>query len=102
MVLNYFGENISLSPFRGDLFGSSWKTLKEDFIAAITVAFLTFPQAMAYALVAGLPLQCGLLAATYSAIVAALFGSSRHLATGPSNAIAILIQSGTVAILFTY
>ncbi len=102
MVLNYPIDEISLSPFKGDGLRASFASLKQDLGAAIAVAFLTFPQAMAYALVAGLPLQCGLFAATYGALIAALFGSSRHLVVGPSNAIAILIQAGTSALLFTY
>lgn len=80
----------------------SWEMLTHDVSAGISVALLTVPQAMAYALVAGLPLSCGFLAAIFSSLVAAAFGSSRHLIVGPSNAIAILVQSGTSQILFNY
>lgn len=78
------------------------ETFRQDALAAISVALLTVPQSMAYALLAGLPLTSGLFAAIYSSILASLFGSSRHLVVGPSNAIAILVQSGTAEILFTY
>lgn len=71
-------------------------------MAGIYVALLTLPQALAYALVAGLPLSTGLFAAIFSCIIASIFGSSRHLIVGPSNAIAILIQFGTAEILYHY
>lgn len=102
MVLNCPNDTISLNPLKKDVANYSWATFRQDFLAAISVALLTVPQAMAYALLAGLPLKCGLFSAIYSSIVAALFGSSRHLVVGPSNAISILIQSGIAAILFTY
>ena len=55
---------------------------------------------MAYALLAGLPLSCGLFASIFSSIIAAIFGSSRHLVVGPSNSMAILVQAATSQILF--
>lgn len=95
-------DDISLLSFKKELQGYSREIFKQDFSAAISVALLTVPQAMAYALLAGLPLKAGLFAAIYSSIIAAFFGSSRHLIVGPSNAIAILVQAGTAEILFTY
>lgn len=95
-------DEISFSLFKRDLQNYSWPSFRQDAIAGITVALLTLPQAMAYALLAGLPLSCGIFATIYSSIIAACFGSSRHLIVGPSNAIAILVQSGTADILFTY
>ncbi|MFI5344664.1 MAG: SulP family inorganic anion transporter, partial [Chlamydiales bacterium] len=76
--------------------------LKSDFLAGLEVALLTVPQAIAYALVAGLPISTGLFAAVFSAIIAAIMGSSRYLIVGPVNAIAILVQAGTADILHTY
>lgn len=102
MAVNYHLDDISLLSFRKELSGYSLEKLRQDATAALSVALLTVPQAMAYALLAGLPLTCGLFAAIYSSMLAALFGSSRHLVVGPSNAIAILVQSGTSEILFTY
>lgn len=95
-------DDISLLSFQRELKGYSWDLLRQDLSAAVAVALLAVPQAMAYALLAGLPLASGLFAAIYSAIIASLFGSSRHLIVGPSNAIAILLQAGTAEILFTY
>ncbi|MCB1134964.1 MAG: SulP family inorganic anion transporter, partial [Chlamydiia bacterium] len=73
-----------------------------DAMAGFTVALLAVPQAMAYALVAGLPLSAGLLSAFIGVIFGASFGSSRHLVMGPTNAIAILIQAATADILYTH
>lgn len=102
MSHHFYADDISLKDFKRDLDGYSWATFRQDAISAITVSLLTLPQAMAYALLAGLPLYCGLFAVIYSSIIVASFGSSRHLVAGPSNAIAILIQSGTAEILYTY
>ena len=102
MGLNYQFDDVSLLACKRDLEGTTFKSLSQDMLAGISVALLTLPQAMAYSMLAGLPLYCGLIAAIYSALVASLFGSSRHLIVGPSNAIAILIQYGTSEILFTY
>jgi SulP family sulfate permease len=102
MAIHYTSDDISLLSFKKELTGYSWDIFRQDSMAAFSVALLTVPQAMAYALLAGLPLKCGLLAAIYSSIVAALFGSSRHLIVGPSNAIAILVQSATAEVMFTF
>lgn len=102
MTINYCADDISFLSLKKELSAYSWDVFKKDLSAAVSVALLTVPQAMAYALLAGLPLTSGLFAAIYSSIIAAMFGSSRHLIVGPSNAIAILVLSGTSEIIFTY
>ena len=57
--------------------------LRADLLAGVIGALVQVPKAMAYAQLAGLPLQYGLYAAFVPAIIGALWGSSRHLATGP-------------------
>lgn len=95
-------DDISLLSLKRDIEGYSSDLFYKDLTAAVTIALLTVPQAMACALLAGLPLTAGLFAAIYSSIIAAIFGSSRHLMVGPSNAIAILLQACTAEVLFTY
>jgi len=73
----------------------SRKTLIADLVAGVTVAMVLIPQSMAYADLANLPHIYGLYAACVGPAVAALFGSSRHLATGPV-AMASLISAATV------
>jgi SulP family sulfate permease len=65
--------------------------LGPDVIAGLIVAVILLPQAIAYALIAELPPQFGLYAAIVGALVGALWGSSNHLQTGPTNAISLLI-----------
>jgi len=80
-----------------DLRGSSRATLAPDLAAGLTVAALAVPQGLAYALVAGAPPEMGLLAAALPTTVAALFGSSPFLVTGPTNPIALVVGSAVVA-----
>ena len=65
--------------------------LRPDLLAGLTVAVVLLPQAIAYASIAELPPQVGLYAAVVAAIVGALWGSSRHLHTGPTNATSMLV-----------
>ena len=67
--------------------------LKTDIIAGITVALVLIPQSMAYAQLAGLPAYYGLYAAFLPGIIAAIFGSSRQLATGPVAVVSLLTAS---------
>lgn len=64
--------------------------LKADLIAGVTVALVLVPQSMAYAQLAGLPPYFGLYASFLPPMVAAVFGSSRQLATGPVAVVSLL------------
>lgn len=66
-------------------------THKADLIAALTGAMIVLPQGVAFATIAGMPPQYGLYAAMVPAIIAALFGSSWHLVSGPTTAISIAV-----------
>ncbi len=68
-------------------------TLKADLIAGFTGAVIVLPQGVAFATIAGLPPEYGLYTAMVTPIVAALFGSSRHLISGPTTAISIVVFS---------
>ncbi len=67
------------------------RTLRVDSVAGLSGAILVLPQAIAYATIAGLPPQYGVYAAMVPAIVAALFGSSWHLVSGPTATISIVV-----------
>ncbi|HEY9079132.1 SulP family inorganic anion transporter [Magnetovibrio sp.] len=69
------------------------ETLRADIIAGITGAVIVLPQGVAFAMIAGLPPQYGLYTAMVTPIVAALFGSSKHLISGPTTAISIVVFS---------
>ena len=64
--------------------------LRADILAGLTVALILIPQSMAYAELAGLPPYYGLYASFLPPMVAALFGSSRQLATGPVAMVSLL------------
>ncbi len=66
------------------------KVVKADIIAGITVALVLVPQSMAYAQLAGLPAYYGLYASFLPPMVAAIFGSSRQLATGPVAMVSLM------------
>jgi SulP family sulfate permease len=73
-------------PVRGNI-------VKADLIAGITVALVLIPQSMAYAQLAGLPAYYGLYAAFLPGIIAAMWGSSAQLATGPVAVVSLLTAS---------
>ena len=88
------GWKSRLFPFRcwiGEL--KKPEILRADLIAGITVALVLVPQSMAYAQLAGLPPYYGLYASFLPGIIAALFGSSRQLATGPVAVVSLLTAS---------
>ena len=66
-------------------------TARRDLVAGATVAAIAVPQAMAYALIAGVDPRFGLYSAFIVTVVASLFGSSSHLINGPTNAISLLV-----------
>ncbi|MEN6587102.1 MAG: SulP family inorganic anion transporter [Sulfuricella sp.] len=68
-------------------------TTRADMIAGLTGAIIVLPQGVAFATIAGLPPEYGLYAAMVPAIIAALFGSSWHLVSGPTTAISIVVFS---------
>ncbi len=68
----------------------NFETLKTDILAGITVALVLVPQSMAYAQLAGLPPYYGLYASFLPPMVAAIFGSSRQLATGPVAVVSLM------------
>jgi SulP family sulfate permease len=71
----------------------SAEELRRDLLAALTVAAISLPQAMAYALLAGVDPRYGLYSAIVVTAVAALFGSSSHLINGPTSAISLVVFS---------
>ena len=67
------------------------QTSRDDLLAGFTGALIVLPQGVAFATIAGLPPQYGLYAAMMPAVIAALWGSSWHLVSGPTTAISIAI-----------
>ena len=82
-----------LFPFLDTLRTYSVQDLKADLAAALTVTPMAVPQAMAYAIIAGVHPQYGIYACMLPVVLAALWGSSRYMAAGPTNAISMIIFS---------
>ena len=68
-------------------------TVRADVVAGLTGAAIVLPQGVAFATIAGMPPEYGLYAGMVPAIIAALFGSSRHLVSGPTTAASIVMFS---------
>ena len=66
-------------------------SLRADVVAGLTGGIILVPQGVAFATIAGMPPEYGLYAAMLPAIVAALWGSSWHLVSGPTTAISIVV-----------
>ncbi len=75
---------------------TSWLTkdnLRDDFWAGLTGAVLVLPQGIAYAIIAGLPPQVGLYTSIIAGTLAALFGSSKHMISGPTAALSMVLST---------
>jgi SulP family sulfate permease len=68
-------------------------TVRADLMAGLTGALVALPQGVAFATIAGMPPEYGLYAGMIPAVVAALFGSSWHLVSGPTTAASIVLFS---------
>ncbi len=69
-----------------------------DFRAGINIALLAFPQGMAYAMIAGLPVSYGIYASAIATMVGSVFAGSRFIIQGPTNATAIMLLSAFAAL----
>lgn len=80
-------------PLYNTLRNYSLRKAGADFRASINVALLDFPQGMAYALIAGLPVQTGIFCSALSSITGPALASSRFVMLGPTNATAVMLLS---------
>jgi SulP family sulfate permease len=83
---------------RRDSFAYNVHALRRDLISGLTVAAVAVPQAMAYALIAGIPPQYGLYTAIVVTALGSIFGSSDHLVNGPTNAISLVVFSAVAGL----
>lgn len=90
----FFADNgLRLLPIQGSFNGYEGRALRSDLKAGLNVALLGFPQGMAYAAIAELPIQYGIISGAVAAVVAPLFAGSRHTILGPTNATAFMVFS---------
>jgi len=88
-VLDFFPIRRTLNGYREDFKGH----LLGDTRAGVNVALLAFPQGMAYALIAGLPIQYGIYGSAIAAMVAPIFAKSHFITLGPTNATSVMLLS---------
>jgi len=86
-------RGLDLFPLRQTIKDYSWAKAKGDAKAAVNVALLDFPQGMAYALIAGLPVQIGIFCSSLASITGPFLASSRFVMLGPTNATAVMLLS---------
>jgi SulP family sulfate permease len=72
--------------------------LAGDLVAGLIVGIMLVPQAMAYAMLAGLPPVVGLYASVFPLVAYALLGSSRHLAVGPVAMVSLIVVARCSAV----
>lgn len=71
--------------------------LRSDAIAGLTVAAITIPQAIAFALLIGIPVPAVLASAIVGTVICSLYCSSRHLVFGPTNTISLILAGALAA-----
>jgi sulfate permease, SulP family len=86
------------APVTRDLRGYRPRAVRQDVVAALTVAALAVPAAMAYAELAGLTPVAGLYALLLPTVAYALLGSSRQLIIGPEGSISALVAASVLAL----
>lgn len=88
---------IDLAPWRQTLAGYTRGNLRLDARAGLNVALVAFPQGIAYAAIAGLPIAYGLVGMAVACLIGPLFAGSRFTVFGPTNATAVLLLSALTA-----
>jgi sulfate permease, SulP family len=77
-------------------------TLRADLASGLLGSLIVLPQAVAFATLAGLPPQYGLYGAMLPAVVGALWGSSWHLVSGPTNATSLMVSASLSALALPF
>lgn len=91
------GITYKLFPFLSWFKEVNGKSIPADLLAGLTGAIIVLPQGVAFAMIAGLPPIYGLYTAMITPVIAALFGSSYHLISGPTTAISLVVYSSLIA-----
>lgn len=88
-----FIGHLDLLPIHRTLHQYNRTLFKADVLAGLNVALLAFPQGMAYALIAGLPLHYGIFGSAIAAIVGPIFSKSSFVVMGPTNTPSVILMS---------
>lgn len=91
-ISRFFTQNqLDPCPLRHSLRQYKVSYFADDFRAGLNVALLAFPQGMAYAAIAGLPIEYGIYGSAVAAIAGTFLAGSRFIALGPTNATSVLL-----------
>lgn len=96
-TLDFFPLRRSLRGYRKDF----KEHLYGDLNAGFNIALLAFPQGIAYAMIAGLPIQYGIYGSAVAGIVAAFFARSHFIILGPTNATSVILLSAFISLGIT-
>lgn len=86
-------NTLDFFPLRHTLVGYNASKIPGDLRAGLNVALLAFPQGMAYALIAGLPIEYGIYGSAIAAMVAPVFSRTQYITLGPTNATSVMLLS---------
>lgn len=89
---------LDLFPLRKTAAGYNKVAFSGDLRAAFNVALLAFPQGMAYAAIAGLPLRYGIFGSVVATVIGAFFAGSKYITLGPTNATSVMVLSSFTAL----
>ncbi|KAF0095602.1 MAG: sulfate transporter [Puniceicoccaceae bacterium 5H] len=90
-MITRFIRHLDPVPLLGVLKSYSRGEVKGDLQAGLNTALLAFPQGIAYASIAGLPIQYGIFGSIMAALVSPWFSGSRFITPGPTNATAAMV-----------
>ncbi|OUW16221.1 MAG: sulfate permease [Opitutales bacterium TMED158] len=93
-----FATRLDFFPLRKTAAYYNGQTFAGDARAAANVALLAFPQGMAYAVIAGLPIAYGLFGSAIASIVGMYFAGSKFIVLGPTNATSVMVMSSFAAL----
>lgn len=93
-----FTSQLDLFPLGKTAAGYNNERFSGDMRAAINVALLAFPQGMAYAVIAGLPISYGLFGSAVASIIGMWFAGSKFIVLGPTNATSVMVMSSFAAL----
>ena len=86
-------SQLDFFPASHALVGYDKSKFRSDFLAGVNVALLAFPQGMAYAMIAGLPVEYGLFGSAFALILGMLFSGAKFIVLGPTNATSVMLLS---------
>lgn len=95
------GSHINWKPFVFLSEGYSTQKFQGDARAGLNVALLAFPQSMAYAAIAGLPIQYGVFGSIVAGLVTPIWAGSRFVVGGPTNATSVMVLAGLLGLGFS-